>query len=77
MTNPPYGQPPNDNNKGPWIIGGVIAAAVVLVLAVVLVAVNLGGSDEPSDGPVASVRVYPDDVEEPGDHVGHGRIARR
>lgn len=54
MTNPPYGQPPNDNNKGPWIIGGVIAAAVVLVLAVVLVAVNLGGSDEPSDGPVAT-----------------------
>ena len=37
MMNPPYGQPPN-NNKGPWIIGGVIAAAVVLVLAIVLVA---------------------------------------
>ena len=55
MMNPPYGQPPdNGNNKGPWIIGGVIAGAVVLVLAIVLVAVNLGGSDEPSDGAVAT-----------------------
>ncbi|OBB97331.1 sensor domain-containing protein [Mycolicibacterium peregrinum] len=55
MMNPPYGQPPNnDNNKGPWIIGGVIAAAVVLVLAIVLVAVNLGGSDESGDGAVAT-----------------------
>ena len=31
MTNPPYGQPPNDNNKGPWIIGGVIAAGMPLL----------------------------------------------
>lgn len=55
MMNPPYGQPPNNgNNKGPWIIGGVIAAAVVLVLAIVLVAVNLGGSDESGDGAVAT-----------------------
>jgi hypothetical protein len=55
MMNPPYGQPPNnDNNKGPWIIGGVIAAAVVLVLAIVLVAVNLGGSDESGDSAVAT-----------------------
>lgn len=55
MMTPPYGQPPNNsNNKGPWIIGGAIAGAVVLVLAIVLVVVNLGGSDEPSDGPVAT-----------------------
>ncbi|WP_454787482.1 sensor domain-containing protein [Mycolicibacterium lutetiense] len=52
MMNAPYNQPPN--NKGPWIIGGAIAGVLVLVLAIVVVASNLGDSDESSDGPVAT-----------------------